>query len=91
MERVVTVAPDDGFDRDVAGDLATVAGRYDCALALGPADGSEEPVDARSRDFIAALDVAEGDDVRLVAEGTDAAEALDALSETVAAAEVGSD
>jgi phosphocarrier protein len=76
-ERTVTVVPADGLHARPAALFVEEANEHDAEVEVGPVDG--DLVSAGSMIAVTSLGVAEGDDVRLVAEGDDATAALDAL------------
>ncbi|PSQ28476.1 HPr family phosphocarrier protein [Halobacteriales archaeon QS_9_68_17] len=76
-ERTVTVVPEDGLHARPAALFVERANEHDAEVEVGPVDG--DLVSAGSMIAVTSLGVAEGDDVRLVAEGDDATAALDAL------------
>ncbi|SDM76964.1 phosphocarrier protein [Halogranum gelatinilyticum] len=77
-ERVVTVATEAGLHARPADVFVETAKRFDADLRLSRAD-SDDVVAADSMIGVNSLNVRNGEDVRLVAEGPDAEEALDAL------------
>lgn len=80
MERTVTVVPEAGLHARPASKFVETANQFESDLQIA-ADG-DDPVDARSMLGVTSLGVGAGEDVRLLAEGDDAEDALDAL-ETV--------
>lgn len=80
-ERVVTVVPEDGLHARPAATFVETANEYDADVTVAPVDG--DAVDAASMLAVTSLGVASGDDVRLVADGDDAAAALDALEDVL--------
>lgn len=84
-ERIVTVVPDDGLHARPASAFVETANGYEADLAVGTVDG--DTVNARSMLAVTSLGVASGDDVRIVADGDDAEEALDALERVLATPE----
>lgn len=85
MERTVTVVPEDGLHARPAAKFVETANEYEAAVQVAPADGN--PVDAASMLAVTSLGVASGDDVTIVAEGEDAAAALDALEKVLSTPE----
>ncbi|WP_137288870.1 HPr family phosphocarrier protein [Natronorubrum halophilum] len=79
MERTVTVVPEDGLHARPAAKFVEVAGEFDATIAVAPADGNDDPVNAASMLAVTSLGVASGDDLRIVAEGADAEAALEEL------------
>lgn len=80
VERTVTVVPEAGLHARPASKFVETANQFDCDIRIGT--GGDDPVDARSMLGVSSLGVENGEDVRLIAEGDDAEDALDAL-ETV--------
>ena len=78
MERTVTVVPEAGLHARPAAAFVRTANGFEAAVEIGRANAAET-VDARSMLSVTALGVEHGDEVRLVATGTDAEAALDAL------------
>ena len=76
-ERVVIVVPEAGLHARPASKFVRTANEFDCAVEIAPAEG--DPVDARSMLAVTGLGVESGEEVRLIAEGKDSDEALDAL------------
>lgn len=87
MERVVAVVPEAGLHARPASKFVETANEYDADLRVAPAEGEE--VDARSMLAVTSLGVKSGEDVRLIAAGEDAEEALDALEEVLSTPETG--
>jgi phosphocarrier protein len=79
MERHVTVVPDAGLHARPASRFVATANEFDADVTVAPADGRKDPADARSMLAVTGLNVEHGERVRLVADGDDAAAALDAL------------
>lgn len=83
MERTVTVVPEAGLHARPASKLVQTANRFDADVSIGRAndgDGGEgDLVSAASMLSVSGLNVGHGESVRVVAEGTDADEALDAV------------
>lgn len=77
MDRIVTVVPEAGLHARPASKFVETANEYDADLWVAPDDG--DPVDARSMLAVTSLGVGSDEDVRLIAEGEDAGNALDAL------------
>jgi len=78
MERTVTVVPEAGLHARPAAEFVRTANEFDCELLVGPADG-DGTANARSTIAVTGLGIESGEQVRLFAEGEDAAAALDAL------------
>ena len=90
MERVVEVVPEDGLHARPASVFVETAGEYDAGTRVGPADGDDDDlVPAASMLAVTGLGAAGGDELRLVADGDDAAAALDALAEVLTTPEDG--
>lgn len=85
MERTVTVVPEDGLHARPAAKFVETANEYEADVRVAPTDG--DPVDAASMLAVTSLGVASGDDVTIVAEGEDAAVALDALEKVLSTPE----
>lgn len=81
MERTVEVVPEAGLHARPASKFVQTAGEFDAAVTIGRAeDDGDGLVSANSMLAVTGLNVKHGDSVRIVAEGPDAAEALDALA-----------
>jgi len=93
MERIVTVVPEDGLHARPASAFVQTAGGFDATVTVSRADGEGSEARADSMLAVTGLGVRGGDDVRLIAEGPDAADALDALEAvlTTPADELGDD
>lgn len=89
MERVVTVVPEAGLHARPASKFVQTANEYEADLTVAPADGSRDPVNARSMLGVTGLGVGHGEEVRIVAEGEDAEAALDALEAVLSTREGG--
>jgi len=81
-ERIVTVVPEAGLHARPAAKFVETVNEHEADVRVAPADGDDDLVAAGSMIAITSLGVGSGDGVRIVAEGEDAHEALDAL-ETV--------
>ncbi|WP_418285329.1 HPr family phosphocarrier protein [Halorubrum sp. DTA46] len=88
MERTVTVVPEAGLHARPASKLVQTVNRFDADVSIGRAggdDGDDEGGDglvrADSMLSVSGLNVAHGESVRVVAEGADAEDALDAVCE----------
>lgn len=81
-ERVVTVATEAGLHARPADVFVETAKRFDADVRLSRAD-SDDVVAADSMIAVNSLNVRNGEDVRLVADGEDAREALDALEDVL--------
>ncbi|PSQ46909.1 HPr family phosphocarrier protein [Halobacteriales archaeon SW_6_65_15] len=81
-ERIVTVVPEAGLHARPAAKFVETVNEHEADVRVAPADGDDDLVAAGSMIAITSLGVESGDGVRIVAEGEDAHEALDAL-ETV--------
>lgn len=80
MERVIEIVPEAGLHARPASKFVQRATEFDATLRVGRADaGDDDLVDAHSMLAVTGLNVKHGESVRVVAEGDDAAEALDAL------------
>lgn len=87
-ERIVTVVPEAGLHARPASKFVETASRYDCDIEVGVADDGTL-VDARSMLAVTGLGVGHDEQLRLVAEGDDADEALDALEDVLSTPEGG--
>jgi phosphocarrier protein len=85
MERTVTIVPEAGLHARPASKFVETANRFECELQIA-ADG-EDPVDARSMLGVTSVGAEHGDEVRLLADGEDAEEALDALEKVLSTPE----
>jgi phosphocarrier protein len=82
MRRVVTVVPEAGLHARPASRFVQTAGEFDAAVRVGRADeGDDGLVNAASMLAVTGLNVREGEEVLVVAEGPDEEAALDALAE----------
>ncbi|AZQ14602.1 HPr family phosphocarrier protein [Halorubrum sp. PV6] len=80
MERTVSVVPEAGLHARPASKLVQTANRFDASVSIGRADdGDDGLVRADSMLSVSGLNVGHGESVRVVAEGADAADALDAV------------
>lgn len=80
MERVVQIVPEAGLHARPASRFVQTANEYDAETRVGPADGDDDDlVSASSMLAVTGLGAAQGDRVRLVADGPDAEAALAAL------------
>jgi phosphocarrier protein len=87
MERTVTVVPEAGLHARPASKLVQTANRFDADLSIGRADdGDDGLVRADSMLSVSGLNVANGESVRVVAEGADAEAALDAVCDLLTSA-----
>ena len=80
LTRVITIVPEAGLHARPASRLVQRASEFESDIEIGRAD-SEETVSAQSMLSVSGLAAEQGEDVRLVAVGPDAEEALDALEE----------
>lgn len=78
MERTVEVVPEAGLHARPASTLVQTANRFDADVSIGRAD-DDETVSAASMLSVSGLNVAHGETVRVVAEGPDAADALEVV------------
>ena len=76
-ERLVTVVPEAGLHARPATQFVETAREYEAAVTVGRPD--DDPVSAETMLGVTGLGVASGEQVRLIADGPDAEEALDAL------------
>ena len=80
MERTVTVVPEAGLHARPASTLVQTANRFDADVSIGRADdGDDGLVRADSMLSVSGLNVGRGESVRVVAEGAEAGNALDAV------------
>ncbi|EMA64285.1 HPr family phosphocarrier protein [Halorubrum lipolyticum] len=87
MERTVTVVPEAGLHARPASKLVQTANRFDADVSIGRADdGDDGLVRADSMLSVSGLNVAHGESVRIVAEGAEAADALDAVCDLLTSA-----
>jgi phosphocarrier protein len=77
LERTVTVVPEAGLHARPASTFVETVNEYDAEVRIGTPDDDLAP--AGSMLVVTGLGVKSGEDVHLVADGEDAAEALDAL------------
>jgi phosphocarrier protein len=83
MERTVTVVPEDGLHARPATTFVEAASNFDAEITVEAVDDSRPPVAADSILGVTGLGVRQGDEVRLIAEGTEAESALDALANVI--------
>jgi len=77
MERTVTVVPEAGLHARPASKFVQTANSFESEVSVGrPGD---DAVSANSMLAVTGLNVGHGESVRIVADGADAAEVLDAL------------
>jgi phosphocarrier protein len=80
MERIVTIVPEAGLHARPASEFIRTANKFEADLSIGRDDADEDDlVGADSMLAVTGLNVTHGESVRIIAEGTDAATALDAL------------
>jgi phosphocarrier protein len=79
LERTVTVVPEAGLHARPASTFVETVNEYDAAVRIGTPDDDADLAPAGSMLVVTGLGVKSGEDVHLVADGEDAAEALDAL------------
>lgn len=91
MERTVTVVPEAGLHARPASRFVQTATEFDADVTVAPADGRKDPANAASMMAVTGLNIGHGEDVRLVAEGEDAAAALNALEALLTTPEGGED
>lgn len=84
-ERVVTVVPEAGLHARPASRFVETVNEYDSEVQIGTPDGDLAP--AGSMLVVTGLGVESGEQVRLVADGGDAEDALDALEEVLSTPE----
>lgn len=81
-ERVVEIVPEAGLHARPASKFVQTVNEFDATVEIGYVD-SDNLVSAASMIAITSLGAKCGDNVRLVAEGEDADEALDALEQVL--------
>jgi phosphocarrier protein len=79
MERVVEVVPEAGLHARPASEVVRTSNEFDAEVRVGRVDDDDDLVRGDSMLSVTGLNVAHGESVRLVADGSDAASALDAL------------
>lgn len=81
MDRTVTVVPEAGLHARPASELVRIANRFDADISIGraDADSDKELVSANSMLSVTGLNIGHGESVRVVADGPEAADALDAV------------
>ncbi|SNR40204.1 HPr family phosphocarrier protein [Halorubrum vacuolatum] len=79
MERIVRVVPEAGLHARPASQVVRTANGFDAAVTLEAIDGDAPPASATSMLGVTGLNVKQGERVRVVAEGSDAEAALDAI------------
>lgn len=81
MERTVEVVPEAGLHARPASKFVQTANEYEAELSIGrEEDDDDSLVSANSMLSVTGLNVEHGESVRLVADGPNAADALDALA-----------
>jgi len=78
MERIVAVVPEAGLHARPASKFVQTANRFDSEITVGRADG-DDAVGANSMLAVTGLNIEHGEEVRITADGEDAAAALDEL------------
>lgn len=89
-ERVVEVVPEAGLHARPASKFVQAANEYDAEVrvaAVDEAGEADDPVDASSMLAVTSLGVGHGERVKLLADGADAEEALDALEDVLSTPE----
>ena len=87
MERTVSVVPEAGLHARPASKLVQTANRFDADVSIGRADdGDDGLVRADSMLSVSGLNVGHGETVRVVAEGAEAGDALDAVCDLLTSA-----
>ncbi|WP_254278968.1 phosphocarrier protein HPr [Haloarcula marina] len=81
MERVIEVVPEAGLHARPASKFVQTVNQYDATVTVGRADDDGDPVPGNSMLSVTGLNVQHGESVRLIAEGDDATDVLDALEE----------
>jgi phosphocarrier protein HPr len=80
MERTVAVVPEAGLHARPASEFVRTAGQFEAEVLVGRAeDDGDSLVSADSMLAVTGLNIDHGESVRIVAEGPDAAAAVDAL------------
>jgi len=80
MERVIEVVPEAGLHARPASKFVQTANSYESELTIGRAgDADDELVSANSMLAVTGLNVGHGESVRIIANGADAEDALNAL------------
>ncbi|MFW5955789.1 MAG: HPr family phosphocarrier protein [Halorhabdus sp.] len=90
LSRVVTIVPAAGLHARPASRVVQQAGEFESEIQIGRAD-SDETVSAKSMLSVSGLAAEQGEAVRLVADGPDAEQALDALEAILTTPEDGED
>jgi len=84
MERTVSIVPEAGLHARPASKFVQTANEYEADLSVGRAEDSDaDLVSANSMLVVTGLNVGHGESIRIVANGPDAAKALDALEAVV--------
>jgi phosphocarrier protein len=86
-ERVISVVPEAGLHARPAAKFVETVNEYEADVRIARADSDDDLVAAASMIAVTSLGVASGDDLRIVTEGEDADEALDALEGVLTASE----
>lgn len=79
MERVVEVVPEAGLHARPASEFVRASNEFDAEVLVGRATADADLVRGDSMLSVTGLNVAHGESIRLVADGSDAEPALDAL------------
>jgi len=91
-ERVVEVVPEAGLHARPASKFVQTANEYEAEIevvAVDEASETEDAVDASSMLAVTSLGVGHGERVKLIANGADAEDALDALEDVLSTPEEG--
>ncbi|GAA0306506.1 HPr family phosphocarrier protein [Halarchaeum salinum] len=87
-ERVITVVPEEGLHARPASLFVETVNEYDAEVTIGPEGAADDDlVNASSMLAVTGLGVAGGEKLRVVAEGSDAEDVLDALEELLSTPE----
>ena len=92
-ERLVRVVPEAGLHARPASEFVQTANEHDCEIRVAAVDSGgneeDEPVDASSMLGVTSLGVGHDERVKLIAEGEESEDALDALEEVLSTPENG--
>ena len=83
MNRTVEIVPEAGLHARPASKFVETVGEYDSDIQIKEEGSDEEPVDAASMLAVTSLGLKQGEKMKIVAEGDDEEEALDALEEII--------
>lgn len=81
MDEIITVVPENGIHARPASKIVEAANRYECTVEIEAMNDSGKKADASSMVNLTTLGVTGGEKVRLIAEGQNAAEAIEEIKQ----------